>query len=179
MKLKVLAIIGSASSLSSNEKIVRKLATVMESRWETTIFNTLQSLPHFAAEQTLENTPAAIIEIREKIASADGILICTPEYIFSIPSGLKNLLEWCVATTVFSDKPVGIITASAHGEMGHAALKMLLKTVDAKTNEDASLLIQGVKGKIDSEGIIAATTQQQLLEFAQAFTHLMNKELVC
>ncbi|WP_262886208.1 NADPH-dependent FMN reductase [Sphingobacterium sp. 18053] len=36
--------------------------------------------------------------------------MCLPEYIFSIPSGLKNSIEWCISTTVFSDKPVGIIT---------------------------------------------------------------------
>nr|WP_298555227.1 NAD(P)H-dependent oxidoreductase [uncultured Algibacter sp.] len=31
--------------------------------------------------------------------------MCTPEYVFSIPSGLKNTIEWCVSTNAFSNKP--------------------------------------------------------------------------
>jgi len=37
---------------------------------------------------------------------------------------LKNAIEWCVSTTVFTDKPTGIITASASGANGHAKLKL-------------------------------------------------------
>ncbi|WP_363317949.1 NAD(P)H-dependent oxidoreductase [uncultured Algibacter sp.] len=45
------------------------------------------------------------MDFRNKIENADGIVICTPEYVFSIPSGLKNTIEWCVSTNAFSNKP--------------------------------------------------------------------------
>jgi NAD(P)H-dependent FMN reductase len=42
-----------------------------------------------------------------------------------LTSGLKNAIEWCVSTTVFSDKPIGLITASASGQKGHEDLTSL------------------------------------------------------
>ena len=68
------------------------------------------------------------VELRKDIERADGVIICTPEYIFSIPSGLKNVIEWCVATTIFTDKPTGLITASANGLQGHEELKLIMRT---------------------------------------------------
>lgn len=74
-------------------------------------------------------------------------MISTPEYIFSIPSGLKNAIEWCVSTNVFSDKPLGLITASANGLKGHEVLQMIMRTLETRFNENTLLLIQGIKGK--------------------------------
>ena len=36
-----------------------------------------------------------LVEFRDAIKNSDGIIICTSEYIFSIPSGLKNSIERC------------------------------------------------------------------------------------
>ncbi len=38
--------------------------------------------------------PAAVVDLKERIRKADGVLICTPEYNYSIPGPLKNLLDW-------------------------------------------------------------------------------------
>nr|WP_288933719.1 NAD(P)H-dependent oxidoreductase [uncultured Allomuricauda sp.] len=107
------------------------------------------------------------------MANADGIIICTPEYVFSIPSGLKNAIEWCVATVVFSDKPIGLITASASGEKGHEELKLIMKTVQTIFTEDTTLLIQGIKGKITVEGEITDDeTERKLKKFMRSFKEL-------
>ena len=99
-----------------------------------------------------------------------------PEYIFSIPSGLKNPLEWCVSTTIFANKPVGLITASANGEKGHEELQMIMKTIEAKFTTETTLLIQGAKGKIDSEGRLTdAETERALKSFLIGFAKLMRK----
>src|ERR1700754_3106056 len=115
---KIFAIIGSASANSSNEKLVHHIARLAKDKLEFTIFNTLKSLPHFDPELSANNPPEPIIALRQHIEQADGILICTPEYVFSIPAGLKNAIEWRVSTTIFSKKPTGLITASALGVKG-------------------------------------------------------------
>src|SRR5512138_1199386 len=115
MKKNIFAIIGSASRNSSNLKLVILIAEQTKKVFDFTIFDRLSELPHFNPESSIGQTPAAVLEFRDRIAGADAVLICTPEYVFSIPSGLKNAIEWCVATTVFSKKPVGLITASASG----------------------------------------------------------------
>ena len=146
----IFVIIGSASANSANLKLVEKMGIIAEHEFKFTIFNNLKMLPHFDPELSSKNTPQIILEFRNSIQNADGVIICTPEYIFSIPSGLKNAIEWCISTTVFSDKPCGLITASASGVKGHEELQLIMKTAMARFTNESTLLIQGVKGKFDS-----------------------------
>ena len=140
------------------------------------IIEDLTHFPHFRTELTDKNVPNKIADFRNKILDADGIIICTPEYVFSIPRGLKNILEWCVSTTVFSDKPVGLITASASGEKGHEELKLIMKTVQTKFTDETTLLIQGIKGKINSSGeIVDDYTKNELEKLVQSFIELIEK----
>jgi len=142
-----------------------------------TVFKDLRTLPHFDPGLSLENTPQIILDFRNQIEQADGVMICTPEYIFSIPGCLKNALEWCVSTTVFSDKAVGLITASASGEKGHQQLQLILKTMLAKFTPETTLLIQGVKGKLNEKGLLVdSNTQRNLQLFIAAFRRLVKND---
>ena len=175
-KLNILAINGSASKRSTNLSILKNIAKI--GTFELEIIENLYEFPSFRTELTDENVPKPIQQLREKIALADGLIFCTPEYIFSIPSGLKNILEWCVSTTVFSNKPTAIITASASGEQGHQELKLILETLQCVLTPETSLLIQGVKGKLNREGAILATPlQKELEELVQSFEQLVKKHM--
>ena len=174
-KKNILAIIGSASSNSANQKLVDNIAELTKDDFNITIYDDLKSLPHFDPQLSIDNTPVQIIELRQAIENADGVIFCTPEYIFSIPSGLKNAIEWCVSTTIFSDKPTGLITASANGQKGHEELQLIMKTVMATFTSETTLLIQGVKGKINEEGKITDDkTLQSLLNFIEAFKNIIK-----
>jgi chromate reductase, NAD(P)H dehydrogenase (quinone) len=175
-KKNIFAIIGSASENSSNLKLVNKIAELTQEYFNVTVFDNLALLPHFSSELSIENTPQTILDFREMILKADGILICTPEYVFSIPSRLKNAIEWCVATTVFSQKPLGIITASASGQKGHEELKLIMRTVEAHFTEATTLLIPGIKSKIDEEGnILDEPILKKLTSFIQSYEELVTK----
>jgi len=174
-KKNILAIIGSASSNSSNLSLVNRIAELSNDEFNFTIFNRLSELPHFNPELSIGETPKPVLAFRQLVLENDGIIICTPEYIFSIPSGLKNAIEWCVATTVFSKKPLGIITASASGQKGHEELQLIMSTVEARFTNSTTLLIQGIKGKINSEGNISDNkTESDLKLFIESFTQLIN-----
>lgn len=167
---KILVIVGSATPNSSNLKLVNHI--VKENNdIKFDVFDTLEVLPHFQTEKTNFDVPETVMDVRNRIEYADGVLFSTPEYIFSIPSRLKNLLEWCVSTVIFSNKPVAILTASAYGEMGHQELQFILKTLNAKVEEDHLLLIKGIKGTFDEKGIINPETRVQILEFFEKFKH--------
>lgn len=169
--LRILAITGSAQANSSNEHIVAALSDMLQPH-QLTMYRELKDLPHFDPEQSVQNPPEQVLRLREQIEQADGLIICSPEYIFSIPSGLKNAFEWCVATTVFSGKPTGIITASASGQKGHEALQLILNTLMARFTAETTLLIPGVKGKINAEGTITdAMTITALQAFSRHFLH--------
>jgi len=174
-KKNILIIIGSASKNSANQKLVSNFATLTSNEYHFKIYDDLKILPHFDPELSLDDPPKIIIEFRNDIEKADGILICTPEYVFSIPSGLKNAIEWCVATTVFSDKPIGLITASSDGQKGHEELQLIMKTVSAKFTNETTLLIQGIKAKMNENGeVIDPKTKDDLLNFTAAFRKLIS-----
>ncbi len=174
----IIGICGSASQNSTNLSILKKISQFGSSEFNLEIIDNLSELPHFRTELTDKNVPEKIIDLRNRIASADGIIICTPEYIFSIPSGLKNMIEWCVSTTVFSEKPIGLITASANGIKGHEELKLIMETVQTKYIDETVLLIQGIKGKIDKNGkIINKRTETELLEFVKSFNNLIKMQV--
>jgi chromate reductase, NAD(P)H dehydrogenase (quinone) len=173
-KKNILVISGSASLHSSNEKLIEKIRQLTEKYFYFQVYNDLKKLPHFDPDLSIHNTPDLVLDIRENIQNADGIIICTPEYIYSIPSGLKNVLEWCVSTTVFSDKPIGLITASANGQKGHEELQLIMKTLMTKFTEETTILIQGIKGKVDQHGEITDNkTNEDLLKFIEAYKLLV------
>lgn len=174
-KKNIFVIIGSASKNSANKKLIDNIANLTKDFFYLTVYEDLKKLPHFDPELSAANPPKEIIAFRKNIETADGIIICTPEYIFSIPSGLKNAIEWCVSTTVFSDKPIGLITASASGQKGHEELQLIMKTVMTKFTDETTLLIPGVKGKINEQGqLIDAKTKVELQKFIDAFKTLMS-----
>jgi NAD(P)H-dependent FMN reductase len=174
-KKKIIGICGSASQNSRNLTVLKYIAESEKSEFDFEIIEDLSQLPHFSTELSDENVPNEIVEIRNKIASADGVIICTPEYVFSIPSRLKNFLEWFVSTTIFTDKPVGLITASASGEKAHEELKLIMSTILALFTEETTLLIQGMKGKVSKEGgITDRGTEAELQKLTQSFKELIH-----
>ncbi|MBK1897892.1 NADPH-dependent FMN reductase [Chryseobacterium paridis] len=157
LRKSIVIIIGSATRNSSNGRLIQQAIEVNDNI-DFKIYDDLSIFPHFNTELTDHNTPAEILNIREDIKTSAGVIFSTPEYIFSIPSGLKNILEWCVSTTVFSEKPTAVITAAANGEKGHEELLLILKTLGASVKDDHQLLIKGIKGKVDHDGIIESNT---------------------
>jgi chromate reductase len=165
-KTKILAITGSTRNNSSNYRILKFISQQIKDSFEVEIFEELAQLPHFNPDLDTENPPEEIVSFRNKIENADGVIICTPEYVFSLPGSLKNALEWCVSTTIFSNKKVGLITASASGEMGHEQLILIMKTLEASFGEKTQLLLSGIRGKINQEGkIINEETRTDLQNF--------------
>ena len=75
----------------------------------------------------------------------------------------------CVSTTIFSDKKVALITASASGQKGHEELNLIMKTLGAVFNDETSILISGIRGKIDAEGRVSDT------ETSAKITNLVRK----
>lgn len=149
----VLAISGSTKKNSSNETILRTAAELVRHKVNVEFFDGVDKLPHFNPD--LDGDPPAVVQaFRNSIENADGVLICTPEYVFSLPGSLKNAIEWTVSTTVFSNKPIAIIVAAASGEKAFESLNLIMTTIEGRVDEGSKLLIKGAKGKIGSNGEI-------------------------
>lgn len=163
-KPKILAISGGISPTSYNKKILHTLEREFSENCDLIVYEGISDFPFFLSGIAEEETPKVIKDFLNKIQNADGILICSPEYVFSIPGVLKNALEWAVSSVVFTDKPVALITAASVGEKAHESLLLVLKTIGAKLSEDTNLLISGVKGKVAVDGQIIDPSTKQLIQ---------------
>lgn len=155
----IVAILGSTAEKSANRKILEYLQGQAGERYELVISDWPVLLRHFNPDYGVHDLPVEVGMFREEIEQADAVLFCTPEYVFSVPGIVKNAIEWTVSTTLFSEKPVAVITASSAGETGHASLIHILRTLYAELPDERALLISGVKARIDAHG---APTEAEL-----------------
>lgn len=151
---RILTISASTRRNSTNEAILRTISEKYSNRLEFEFFQDLDRLPHFNSDLDGDQLPDIVKVFRNKIIQSDGVLICSPEYVFSIPGVLKNAIEWTVATTVFTDKPLAYIIAAASGEMAFESLGLIMTTLQAKIGDNSGLIIKGAKGKLDKNSQI-------------------------
>ncbi len=124
--MKIVAIVGSLRKESYNLKIAKFVKDRYKDKLEIEIL--LPDLPIFN-EDIEKDPPVEVMNFKEKIKNAQGVLIVTPEYNHSIPGGLKNALDWCSRVDrVLAKKPVFIIGAS-NGNVGTARSQMDIRTV--------------------------------------------------
>lgn len=75
----------------------------------------------------LETPSTALLDFAEKVSSADGIIIVTPEYNGGIPPSLKNAID--VLYNEWHQKPVALVAVSNGNFGGSQVLTSLLFTL--------------------------------------------------
>jgi chromate reductase, NAD(P)H dehydrogenase (quinone) len=151
-KIKILAISGSLRPMSSAGAIIRTITDLVPDFVDYKICGGLEDIPAFDDSKKL---PITVENFIQQIANADAVLFCIPEYAFGVPGALKNALDWTVSSTVFSEKPVALITAASQGEKAHASMSLTLGALGARISEDTKLLISFIKTKLDEKGEVA------------------------
>lgn len=170
---RILAISGSTRGKSSNAYLIQWIINNY-TQFDFTIYKGLATLPHFNVDIDTPQAPTAVIELRQALNSADGVLICTPEYAMGIPGSLKNLLDWTVSSSDFSQKPVAVITASTLGEKAHESLLGTLRVIEAKIEDTAALVISQVKAKINENAeIIDQNTKVAVQKVMETFIKMI------
>jgi NAD(P)H-dependent FMN reductase len=87
-----------------------------------------------------------------------------------IPGSLKNLLDWTVSSSDFSQKPVAVITASTLGEKAHESLLGTLRVIEAKIEDAATLVISHIKAKVnDNAEITDENAKEAVKKVMQTF----------
>jgi chromate reductase len=125
--LKVLGISGSLRKASFNTAALRGCAEMMPAGMSLNIAS-YADLPMFNQDVLDAGMPDPVKRIREEITRADGLLIVSPEYNFSVPAPLKNLVDWCSRppNQVFQDKPIAIFSV-APGPVGGTRMQYDLR----------------------------------------------------
>jgi len=112
--MRILGLSGSLREGSHNTRLLRGAGTMLPEGAELVIFDQLGAIPPFNEDEE-SSPPAAVRAFKEAIASADGLLVATPEYNSSIPGVLKNAIDWASrprAESPLVGKPAAVIGAS-------------------------------------------------------------------
>jgi chromate reductase len=156
-KLKILAISGSLRSKSYNTALLRTLQQMAADSMDMEIV-TPKGIPVYDGDdEAATGVPQIVQDLVEKIREADGVLIATPEYNFSIPGGLKNATDWVsrVKNQPFKDKRVAIVGA-AGGPLGTARAQYHLRQnmvgLEAQTMTKPEMFVGVAPSKFDENG---------------------------
>ena len=76
---RIVAISGSLQSRSSNTAVIQLAAGLADERTHVDFFDALDKLPYFNPDLDILPAPAAVAELRQRLASADAVLIASPE----------------------------------------------------------------------------------------------------
>jgi len=99
-----------------------------------------------------------VVEFKQKIKTADAILIVTPEYNYSVPGVLKNAIDWASrpsGNNSFQGKNAAIMSASI-GMLGGARAQYHLRqsfvTLDIYALNKPEVFVTFAAQKFDAEG---------------------------
>ncbi|PYQ49147.1 MAG: FMN reductase [Acidobacteria bacterium] len=133
----------------------------------------LGAIPLF--NEDIEHDVPAVDDLRQRVAAADGILIATPEYNWSIPGVLKNAIDWLSRPPmeVLARKRIAIIGATGGTwgtRLSQAALRQVLTATESIVMPAPALFIARAENVFDRDGrLIDARVAQQLDEVLAAF----------
>ena len=88
----ILFIVGSFRARSFNRQLAREAEALLAPRCKVEWLD-YRGVP-FMDQDIEQPVPPAVAAAREAVRAADGVWIFTPEYNFSYPGLLKNLLDW-------------------------------------------------------------------------------------
>ena len=92
MSPQILAVSGSLRTASFNSGLLR--AAGEYAGRATFLFADIGALPHYRADLDGDPKPEPVAQLISQVQAADGLLIATPEYNYSIPGVLKNAIDW-------------------------------------------------------------------------------------
>lgn len=137
----LLAMSGSLRRGSSNTLLIEAAAQLAPPGTRVLVYRGLHDLPHFNPDLDTPARPAPVELLRRLVASADGILISSPEYAHGVPGSLKNALDWLVSGTEFPNIPVALLSVSPHAVHARASLAETLRTMSAELVEPACITV--------------------------------------
>lgn len=95
--MNVFAVVGSTRPESWNRKVMKLAVAELQKQGVTVDPYELshESVPVFLDDLvTSGRIPPHVLELKERVRKSDGVLIASPEYNYSMPGPLKNLLDW-------------------------------------------------------------------------------------
>ena len=119
-----------------------------------------ENVPLYNADQDLPSSkerPETVKQFRDSLSKADGLVIVSPEYNYSIPGGLKNAIDWASRgeDSPLLRRPVALMGATP-GLWGTTRMQLAFHSVflflDMKPVYKPEILLAQANKKFDEQG---------------------------
>jgi chromate reductase len=165
--IRILGIAGSLRRESYNRSALRAAVELAPKGATVDTFD-LDGIPGFNQDDE-RNPPAKVVELKQHVREADGILIVTPEYNYSIPGVLKNAIDWAsrpYGDNAWDGKPAAIMGASI-GNIGTARAQYHLRQIMVFLNmfplNQPEVMIGNASERFDAHGNLTDETTKDYI----------------
>jgi NAD(P)H-dependent FMN reductase len=113
----IIGIAGSLRKASYNAALLQAAAELAPPSCRVEVVS-IRGIPLYDGDiEASDGIPPVVSELKDRIASADGLLLVTPEYNNSLPGVFKNAIDWLSRPgddidRIFGGRPVGIMGAT-------------------------------------------------------------------
>jgi NAD(P)H-dependent FMN reductase len=174
----LVGISGSTRKASFNGALLRAAAAAMPDG-ATLRIESIAAIPLYNGDdEAAHGIPEPVARLKDAIASADGLLLVTPEYNNSVPGVTKNAIDWLSRPPadiprVFGGKPVAIAGASPGGFgtiLSQNAWLPVFKTLGADLWSGGRVLVARAGTAFDAEGrLVDEAAAASLRKFLAGF----------
>jgi chromate reductase len=154
--LNLVSICGSLRKGSYNAAVQRALPELAPEGLKIAALGGIGDMPLYNADIQAQGFPDSVTKMGEAIRKADGVIIVSPEYNYSMPGVLKTAIDWLsrLPEQPFASKPVLIQSASGSllggGRMQYH-LRQTLVFVEALVFNRPEVMIGQAQNKVDAD----------------------------
>ncbi|MFC1815167.1 NADPH-dependent FMN reductase [Thermodesulfobacteriota bacterium] len=180
----IVGISGSLRKHSFNAGLLHAAAKAVPDGCTLTI-EPIKDIPLYNADvEDTEGIPPAVAELKDRIASADGLLMVTPENNNSMPGVFKNAIDWLSRppedrSRIFGNRPIGLMGATP-GNFGTAfsqyAWLPVLRVLGAQVWSGRHMWVSGAMSKFDEKGNLTNEgVRKQLTKYMNGFVDFIKR----
>ena len=153
--LHFVVLLGSLRRGSYNAAVARALPALAPPDVTIQPLGSIGDFAIYNGDVEAQGIPAPVATMGEAIAKADGVIVVTPEYNYSIPGGLKNAIDWLsrLKPQPFLDRPVALESASV-GVLGGARaqyhLRQTFVMLEARVFNKPEVFVGQANQKVDA-----------------------------
>ncbi len=183
----ILAISGSLRSGSLNTALLKAMQATNDTGAGFEIA-TLHGIPLYDSDaERDQGLSRAVVELKERIAACDGLILATPEYNNGVPGVFKNAIDWCSRPPgdiahVFGGRPVALVGASPSGFgtiLAQNGWLPVLRTLGLLHWSGSRLLVSRADTMLDpATGTANAALEPQLANFVRGFVGFVESRAV-
>jgi chromate reductase len=164
----VLAISGSLRTGSFNTRLLEAVAAMAPDTLKLEII-TPRGIPLYDGDvEEAQGIPPMVEQMKERVRAAHAIVIATPEYNFSVPGVLKNMIDWLSRgeRQPFNGKHIGIMGAST-SVVGTARaqyhLRMVLQALYGVVMPRPEIFVSNARDKFSADGALADEATEKVI----------------